>query len=357
MKENILHFFTGSTGAVLGIDIGTGTVKIAELTKKGGKHVLKSAGIVALPDSMLEEGAGIDSTALTETICQAVAASGAASREAVVAVSSKAVFVRELSFPPMTANELKEAIKWDVEKYVPYPPNSYYYDFSIIEAEKEGSELKVLLVAALHETVDLLAKAVVDAGLKLIAIDIEPLAIFRTLNGAEHILIVDMGAAFTQVTLFQNGSPVLTRDIDIGGQRFTEEIMQTLGLDFSEAERLKQRQEGLLKRPNSEEEPSPLQQQLEMLIAELAREIRRTAEYYQMQHQGVVFERLVITGGGAKLDNLLDYFKGHFEDMRVTMHEPLQMLAINPSLDPAYVRNLSAQMPVAVGLALYGGQL
>ena len=172
---------------------------------------------------------------------------------------------------------------------------------------------------------------------------------------ADNILLVDMGAAFSQITIFQQGSPVLTRDVDIGGQRFTEAVMQTLGLEFAEAERLKQRQEGLLQKLASGDNLSPLQQQLEMLILELTREVRRTAEYYQMQHQGIIFDRLVVTGGGAKLDNLIDHIKGQFEDMQIFMHDPLRLIEMNPSLDPEYIKDLSPQLSVAVGLALYGG--
>lgn len=355
MKEKIMRFLTGHTGAVLGIDIGSGALKIAEMTHKNGKPFLKSAGIVEVPESMLEGNAIPDGEALSGVIRQAIAASGASAREAVIAVSSKLVFVRELTFPSMTKEELKEAIKWDVEKYVPYPPNSYYYDFSMIGKEKEGAEIKVLLVAASHDIVNCLSQAVADAGLKLIAVDIEPLAVLRTMPDADNVLVVDMGTAFSQITIFQQGSPVLTRDIDIGGQRFTEEVMQTLGLEFTEAERLKQRQEGLLQKPASGDNTSPLQQQLEMLILELTREVRRTAEYYQMQHQGTVFDRLVVTGGGAKLDNLIDHIKGQFEDMQVFMHDPLRLIEMNPSLDPEYIKGLSSQLSVAVGLALYGG--
>lgn len=355
MKERIMRFLTGHAGAVLGIDIGSGALKIAEITQKNGKPFLKSAGIVEVPESMLQGGAVADSEALAVTIRQAIAASGASAREAVVAVSSKMVFVRELTFPSMTQDELKEAIKWDVEKYVPYPPNSYYYDFSMIGKEKEGAEIKVLLVAASHDVVNYLSQAVEDAGLKLIAVDIEPLAIHRTMPEADNLLVVDMGTVFSQITIFQQGIPVLTREIEIGGQRFTEEIMQTLGLEFAEAERLKQRQEGLLQKTTSGEEISPFQQQVEMLILELTREVRRTAEYYQMQHQGSVFDRLVVTGGGAKLDNLIDHIKGQFEDMQVCVHDPLYFIEVNPSLDPGYMKSLSSQLSVAVGLALYGG--
>jgi type IV pilus assembly protein PilM len=89
----------------------------------------------------------------------------------------------------------------------------------------------------------------------------------------------------------------------------------------------------------------------------LTREVRRTAEYYQMQHQGSFFDRLLIIGGGAKLNNFIEHMKNQFEDMRVDVHQPLQSIEINPSLDPEFVKSVSLQLSVAVGLALYEGRI
>lgn len=353
LKKRLAHWFAGQSQNIVGIDIGTGQIKAAELALHSGHPILKATGVIALPEHAVEDGYVLNSEALADSIRRLLAISGISSRDVVVAVTGRAVFVREAFFPAMIEEELKEAVKWDMEKYVPYEPGSYYYDFAVIGPGKDESELKVLLVAAPHELVNSLVTALAAANCKPIAIDIEPLAVFRTLNDAQNAMVIDIGTTVSQISVFQGISPAVTRLIPIGSRKFTEVIMQTMGFEYAEAERLKQ-QTGMLESYDVKSEWSIVHQRFQLLISELVREVERTIEYYQIQNREAILDRIYLTGGGSQLDNLPECLVAQLGDIQVLRHNPLSVLTPVSSLNREYLHGLASQLAVAIGLALHG---
>lgn len=339
---------------VIGIDIGTGAVKLAEISNRQGRPLLKSYGIVELADNVIEDGRILDRAAVADALRKLIATSGTACRDAVLAVSGRSLFVREIVMPVMTLKELREAIKWELDKYVPYPPESCYFDFAVLGHGQTEAELRILLVIIPNERVDELVDLVREVGLKPVAIDIEPLALYRTLALAENSMVIDIGAMTSQFVVFQGGSPAVTRIIPVGGRRFTEAVMNVLELEYQEAERLKQRQAGLLQRLETADESATLHRQLHLLVAEIAREVRRTAEYYQIQNRGSTIDRLFITGGGARLNNFAEHLASML-DTEVVTHDPLAGMEIAASFDRHITHGNASQLAVAIGLSLRGG--
>lgn len=344
---------TKKTSDLIGIDIGTGAIKLVEIAWQKDKAVLKNFAIKELPDHIIEEGHIIDRQQLTELLRQLLANTRIISKNAVIAMGGRAIFARELIFPAMKIEELKEAIKWDLEKYIPYPPDTYYYDFSIVGQGNTATEIKVLLVASPMDNVNAMISMIKEVGLKLVAIDIEPLAFYRIFDNADKAMVIDIGAYLSQVVVFQNDSPAVIRNIPIGGQNFTQIFMQTLGLDDQEGEKLKKTELILLRDP-APAEYTELQAQLEYLVAEFTRDIRRTAEYFQQQNRDVIIDKVLITGGGANLGNLVEYLSSHL-NAPVLIHDPLAKLKIPSIFDKKHLQQVAPQLATAIGLALRGG--
>ncbi|CQR71247.1 Cell division protein FtsA [Sporomusa ovata DSM 2662] len=340
--------------SAVGIDIGSSCVKAAEISFSNGQKELRAVGLLDLPENVMEEGFITNAKALTEAIRQLLINSGIVSREVVVAVSGRLVFVREVMLPVMNQAEIKEAIKWDMEKYVPYEPGSYYYDFAVVGPGNNELEIKVLLVAAPHELVNTLVNVIKQADCRLIAVDIEPLAIYRLLSNAENAMIIDIGSHISHIMLFQGASPVVSRFIPIGGLSFTEVIMRTLELDYAEAERLKKCQTG--QNPNFEGEQLFMYQQIDLLVDELAREVRRTVEYYQVQNREAAVDKLYLTGGGAKLTNLPQHIAAKLGGVPVLLHNPLTAVTLSPGIDTRYLQDMALQFALSIGLAMRGGK-
>lgn len=340
---------------VLGIDIGTGSLKIIELNFKNERPVVTKLAIADFSNSLFEDGRLVKPDELTSLLQHQLATGGFSSREAVIAIGGRAIFIREVVFPQMAEDELKEAIKWDMEKYVPYAPDSFYYDFSIMGTANNGLEMRVLLVAAPKYHIDALVSVVKLAGLKPIAVDGEAFALYRSIAKAENSILVDIGQYVSQIIVYQQGIPTVTRIIPLAGQRFTEVIMNALDLDVNEAERLKQRQQGLLPAVNHTLEHSDLHKQMLLLVQELAREIRRTVEFYQVQNKEAIIEKIMISGGGANLDNLVQHLNALL-DIPILLNNPADIVEYSACYDHQYIKDIAPRIAAAVGLALRGGQ-
>lgn len=356
MWKKLERLFTRKTDRLVGIDIGTGAAKLAEVVCRRGQPLVMAVGMVDLPDGIMENGYINDSAMLTQTLRQLLAVSGARGRDAVFAVGGKSIYVREMLFPTMTEEELREAIKWDIEKYVPYEPDSYYYDFAVVGPGKNEREIKVLLVAVPRPIVESITVVAKELGLRPVAIDIEPLALYRTLAEAENALVIDIGCQLSQVSVFQQGSLAVTRAIAVGGRRFTEVVASTLDLEIGEAELFKRRQKALLQRPDQEGEQSHLHRQLELVVNDLIREVLRTAEYYQMQNKEARLDKVLLCGGGAKLDNLSYHLAAQL-GLPVSPQTFMPQLQAAEAIDQNYLQENFAQLAVAVGLAMRGGGL
>jgi len=353
MWNSIKKILLKKSSDLIGIDIGTGSIKLVEIAWQKNKPVLKNFAIKELPNNTIEDGRIIDSPQLTQTLRQLLATTHTSTKNVVVAVGGRVMFARELIFPAMTMVELGEAIKWDLEKYIPYAPNSYYFDYSIVGEGTTKTEIKVLLVAAPLDNIKTLIQMIKDVGLILVAVDVEPLALYRIFTDAEKSMVIDIGALLSQITVFQNGSPAVIRNIPIGGQNFTNVIMQALKIEYNQAEHIKQ-QRLILLQEDVETEYIDVKHQLELLVAEFARDIRRTAEYFQQQNKDVIIDKIFITGGGAKLGNLVKTLALQV-DMPAVMFDPLSKLKIPASFDRKKLEQVAPQLGTAIGLALRGG--
>ena len=226
--EKLLRKIAGRREDAIGLDIGSGSVKMADVVLRNGKPYLKRMALMEAPERAVEDGAIAEEDLLADTLQKLAAKNGFAGGRVAAALGGRNLFIREVNFPRMTEKEMREAIRWDLEKYVPFSPDNLYFDFWIVGSGATEMEVRVLLVAVPKEVVDSLVRVVKKAGLKLVAIDIEPLAIQRTLPMVADCMVIDSGAAVSQVTLFQKHSPVFTRNIPIGGNQFTETMMEGL---------------------------------------------------------------------------------------------------------------------------------
>jgi type IV pilus assembly protein PilM len=357
LTASIKQWLTSSPVSTIGIDIGSGVVKIAEIGWHNGQPTLTAAGLAALPEDLVRDGIILDKQVMAETLQRLMATAGVTGKHAVISVSGHAVFIRELTFPVMTDEELRQAIRWDLDKYIPADAENYYFDFAVVGAGKQPHEVRVLLVAAPQSMIDAVTAICKEVGLKPVAIDIEPLAISRTFTCAANSMVVDIGQKLCQLTIFQDNCPVVARLIPLGGARYTDVIKNSLELDYSEAELLKQRQRGLLQAASGNApEGSSVHRQLTLIVEELSREIRRTADYYQAQNREAVIDGVILTGGGAQLDNLAGNIAAQLGGIEVKLHNPLGEIGITKSFDAEWLHTIAPQLTVAIGLALRGGE-
>lgn len=237
--------------AVVGLDIGSDSIKVAEA--KFGKDgiTITAIGVAPTPPGAIDNEVIVDPVALGATIKALLAENGIKTKQCVSAVSGQAkVVIRVIEVPKMEPKELVETMKWEVERHVPFSPSQVVMDFQPLEKQTpdpNAQNMEVLLAVAQDELIDSHVRAIQAAGLKPMAIDIEPLAVGRSLietarNGLkeEVVAIVNIGARNTDLGIFENGNLAFpSPPLPYAGSTFTQEIAEVFGQPPDQAEIVK----------------------------------------------------------------------------------------------------------------------
>ena len=131
-----------SKESVLGIDVGAGYLKVVELSLVE-ENTIKAVAINSLDKSIFDEEGIADINLLSQILRRTIEVNGISAKHAVLSLGGRALFAREILFPKMTETELTEAIKWEIEKYVPYEPEKYFYDYNVIGEAENGKEITI----------------------------------------------------------------------------------------------------------------------------------------------------------------------------------------------------------------------
>ncbi|MCL6518602.1 MAG: type IV pilus assembly protein PilM [Armatimonadetes bacterium] len=240
-----------SSGApTVGIDIGSSLIKVVEARPGKSGIQITALGISPTPPGTIENEIVIDPQTLGQAIRRLLSESGIKCRRCVSSVSGQSsVIVRIIEVPKMTRQELAETMKWEIERHVPFSASEVVMDFQPIErpeAPPDDQNMEVLLAVAQQEVVNTHVETIFAAGLELVAIDVEPLAVCRSLvdlssNGeaAGTVAIINMGAETTEMAVFQDGILAFPRTIPIAGDAITRALSDTLNIPLEEAERIK----------------------------------------------------------------------------------------------------------------------
>lgn len=239
-----------AAGPVVGLDIGSSFIKVCELECKGGKASLRGIALLPTPPEVMSNNEIVDPVTLGKTIKHIMLQAGIKAKKVVTCVTGQSsLVVRIIEVPKMTRAELQETMKWEIERHVPFAAEQVVMDYQPLvppEEVPDGQNMEVLLAVAQEALVTRHVEAVQAAGLHPLAIDIEPLAMSRSLldlsNGAGPagtVACVDVGASTTDISIYRDGRIAFTRSIQLAGNNLTKAISDVLGRPLAEAEQLK----------------------------------------------------------------------------------------------------------------------
>ena len=238
-------------GTFVGLDIGTNQIKVAELRRSGNQLQVSGIGIGPTPQDAYEKNEIVDAQLLGKAVKDLLKSSGISTKDVVSSVTGQAsVVVRVIEVPQMNDTELKETMNWEVERHVPFNNNEVVMDYARIdrpEGYAEGQNMDVLLAVAQQGMIDRHVEMLNAAGLKPKHIDVEPLAICRTLldndttfNQPGHtVTIVNIGASNTEIGIYRDKLLTFPRTLPLAGDNLTRAIAQALGVDLDTAEKYK----------------------------------------------------------------------------------------------------------------------
>lgn len=234
--------------SVLGIDIGSQKIKVAEVRAQGRDAVVSAIGIVDTPEGAVDHTGVYNSDAVGAALKQVLTESGATVPHAVVSIAGQAsVLVRTLEVPRMNPTELKEHMQWEINRNIPFAESTVVSDFKpLADEDPTSTNMDVVMAIAPQSAVDTMIACVKKAGRNAAAIDVEPLSIARTLvqcyddvYSGQTICVVEMGHKTTSINIYRNGKLLMPRQIPVGGEMFTKAISDGMQLSMSEAEAMK----------------------------------------------------------------------------------------------------------------------
>jgi len=332
-----------------GLDLGTYSVKVVQLKPEGGKYRLLSFGTTSLPASFQSESKA-DQQAIVETIKKLLLDSGITIKGVVIALPESQVFSRVVELPPLSEEELKSAIKWEAEQYVPIPLEEANLDYQIVKKPAVGAEekMEVFLVAAPKNLINRYINLLMVAGLQPLSLETELISICRALLGQapekKNSLIINIGSLSSDLAITRGNQIVYTRSIPTGGNALARAVARDLDLEVSQAEEYK-KSYGL----DEEKLEGKVREAIKTIFDVVVEEIKKTIIFYQ-EKQGVRLRNAIICGGVAKLPGVVSYLAESL-GLEVQVGDPFTEII----LDEKQKAELGDDAPIyttAIGLAM-----
>jgi len=336
---------------VVGIDIGSSSVKLIQLKDNKGSLQLLNVGIFPLTPESIVDNTLMDSSSIATVIKNLVSSLGIKIKDVVCSISGNSVIIRKIVLPAMPQEELEDQISWEAEQYIPFDINDVNMDFQILSPDSnDPSKMNVLLVASKKDIINDYVAVFSEAGLQLSVVDVDSFAVQNAFE-ANHdyssddiIALVNIGASVMNINVIKDGLTLFTRDVQMGGNLYSEEIQKQIGLSGEDAETAK-----LLVSESTDE---PLLNVILKVNETISQEIRRSLDFYNSTANDDRISCVFVSGGSSKVYNLINAIADK-TDLQVERLNPFAKLSYNEKdFDPEYLQEIGPFMAVPVGLAI-----
>lgn len=336
---------------LIGIDIGSTSIKLVKLKTVKGGYEIESIGIAPLPAEAIVDNCLMDSSAVVDALKSLFDSLGLKTvKETASSISGNSVIIRKISLTAMSSEALEEEIQWESEQYIPFDINDVNIDFQILEQDDaDPSKMNVLLVASKKDIINDYQSVFAEAGLKLMLIDVDVFAVQNAfemnydIDPEEVYALVNIGASMMNLNVVKRGVSLFTRDVQMGGGLYTEEIQKKMSVSSNEAEKMKV--------SATASSASDLLEAIAKVSETLSLEIRRSLDFYNSNAVEGRINKIFLSGGGCKSFNLV-------ESVRTKLNLPVEI--INPlakikydekKFEKEFLDEIAPAMAVSVGLA------
>jgi type IV pilus assembly protein PilM len=343
----------GLKSKAFGLEIENCSVKVVYLEKKRNKFHLVSCGKKMIPRGIVQAEQIINPKKLAEeikTLLGSAQPKPITTKNVIFSIPETKAFIRTIEIPKMTTEEAREAIKWETEANIPISVDKVYLDWQVIGSKEEKEE--ILVVAVPKNIIDAYYEAAILAGLVPLAVEVDVMATIRSLTGQTEnikpVLIADIGAENTSLTICQNQIPYFTSSIPLSGNTFTEAIQKEVGVSWEKAEETKFKF-GLGKMTNED----VLYKIFNPLIENLASEIEKSINFFaESINSSDKVEKVILSGGGAMLHEFSNCLSSRLK-MEISIGDPLSQIDVTNFPYKISSRDLLSYS-TAIGLALRG---
>jgi type IV pilus assembly protein PilM len=343
-------FGLGKKKALVGLDIGSSSVKAIELKSGKQGYELLSFGLEPLAQDIVVDGSIIDSNAVATAITNMCDAQKIKTKNVSTSLSGHSVIVKRVSLPAMTEEELYDRIHSEASQYIPFDIADVNLSYQILEAT--DTNLDVELVAVKKDKILNHTNVLAQAGRVPAVVDIDAFALQNCFEAnydpdpGQTVALLNIGASLMNINILRDGIPLFTRDVSVGGSQYTDALQKELDILYDDAEKLKQGES--LPGISEEQKANVLRSVSDILILE----IQKTFDFFRATASGENIQRIYLAGGAAQTQGLLELLREEFS-MPVEPLDPFRKIVINPGQHNDYlVRQLAPRLAIAVGLAL-----
>lgn len=342
--------------SLVGLDIGSGALKLAEVVSNSKGHYLNRFVELPLPKGVIIDGILADASALSLKIREICKMAKCGRKGIVTALAGNSVIVKKVTLEQMNEDELRELIKDEAGKYLPFDNmEDVNYDFQILgENNYNPNQMDIVIVAAKKDIVSSYVEAAAAAGQGVEIMDVAPF-VLETLYEANYefdneeiTVIINIGASTTGINILKGGVSVFTRDFALAGNSITESLQEKYQITFEEAEKLKV--EG---HPDGDEASNlDLKNSILELAQPICMEIERSIDYFRSTFGGDDIKQILLAGGSARIHNLAKHLS-EMLNVKTEIMDPF--IKINYNKRNIDVKNLDYIKPVAaaaIGLGL-----
>ena len=343
-------FGLGGGKPIVGLDIGSSSIKAVELRRVRGEIQVVNVGMEALASDIVVDSMIVDSGSVASTISKVFSDHGMKSKQVATSVSGHSVIVKKISMAPMPEEELEDAIRNEAPQHIPFEMSDVNLDYQVL-SEANAPQMDVLLVAVKKDKILNYTNALQLAGRQPVIVDIDA---FALLNCYEYnyappnnatVALLNVGASVMNINIVNGTVPLFTRDVSVGGNQYTDALQKELDLSFDDAESLKL---GRKVATVSDDAKTPIMQQITELIV---LEIQKTFDFFRATASGDHIERIYLAGGSSQVPGLMEALRREFS-LPVEMLNPFLKIEPPADSDADWIEQHAPQLSVAVGLAL-----
>lgn len=339
-----MAIFAGET-SYFGLDIGTTSVRLVQLKKGGQKPYLVTYGSLPLPPNLAQSDATVGVGQLAASVKQLAEEANVSTKNVVAGLPTAKVFATVITMPKISDDELGKAIEFQAEQYIPMAVDQVKLDYTVVGQSADGKQIEVLLVACPNSVAARYVDILRQAGLDLVALELNATAVTRSLLAPdETAAVLDIGGLNSDLTLVHQGFPKLLRSIPVGGINMTKAASKSLGVNEEQAQQFMSKF-GVDPAKMDGHVVKALKGSLDTLTGE----VKKSIEFFSSHYPDVKFSKLVVTGASSNMPGLAQHLAAQ-STLGVVVGDPWQNVAYPVSEQEKLVETTD-QYAVAAGLA------
>ncbi len=334
------------------LDIGASAVRLCELSKtKAGYAITKYIQREFNSDPTLEESQRNEFrvAALRELLKEAKVRR----RKVILGVPGQSVFTRCRTLPPVPEYKVNQIVRYEIQQQIPFGLDQIAMDYQILGQTEQGG-FDVMMAAIKVDVVEKHLEILKPFKKEISVVDVLPLAAYNWLKHhhdfGEHgdcVAMIDLGAATTDIVIERGNQFRFTRPLNIGGNDITRALAEAFNMDFVSAERIKR--ERCFAPTGNPRQDGKAGEIVGRVLQRLASEIIRSFSYFRSLPGGGQVNRLILTGGGARLKNIVPYLHSQM-NMDVKIVQPVLNVEIGRAAQS--IQQCPEQACVVLGMAL-----